>query len=128
MPAAERAESSGGAGRAPAAASQLSDTRTVPIGVFQGSALSCILYLLYDSDLSLCVDEGVSIIQYANAGTCQWQEAGLVYPHRTQGNRTYVSIPLVMFQWNESKCTQNTDDRPWHTIHAPGPASRFGQV
>ena len=54
MLAAERAEGSGGAGRAPAAASQLSDTRTVPVGVFQGGALSCILYLLYANDLSLC--------------------------------------------------------------------------
>ena len=68
MPAAEQVAGSGGAGRqrAPAAASQLSQTRTVPIGVFQGGALSCILYLLYANDLSLCVGEGVSIIQYAD--------------------------------------------------------------
>ena len=66
MPAAEQGTRSSGAGRVPAFASQLSETRPVPIGVFQGGALSCILYLLYANDLSLCVGEGVSIIQYAD--------------------------------------------------------------
>ena len=66
MPAAEQGTRSSGAGRVPAFASQLSETRPVPIGVIQGGALSCILYLLYANDLSMCVGEGVSIIQYAD--------------------------------------------------------------
>ena len=66
MPAAEQATGSGRAGRVPAVASQLSGTRNVPIGVFQGGALSCVLYLLYANDLSLCVGDGVSIVQYAD--------------------------------------------------------------
>ena len=52
--------------RVPAVADQLSETRTVPIGVFQGGALSCLLYLLYANDLSLCVGDGVRVIQYAD--------------------------------------------------------------
>ena len=54
------------ASRGPAADRQLSSSRNVPIGVFQGGALSCLLYLLYANDLSLCVGEGVRIIQYAD--------------------------------------------------------------
>ena len=66
MPAAEQGTGSSRAGRGPAVASQLSKTRDVPIGFFQGGALSCLLYLLYANDLSLCVGEGVSIVQYAD--------------------------------------------------------------
>ena len=62
MPAAEEGTGSSRAIRGPAVASQLSKTRNVPIGVFQGCALSRLLYLLYANDLSLCVDEGVNIV------------------------------------------------------------------
>ena len=66
MPATEQAADPSGAGHVPAVASQLSKTRDVPIGIFQGGALSCLLYLLYANDLSLCVSEEVRIIQYAD--------------------------------------------------------------
>ena len=66
MPAAEEFTGSSRTGRVPAVTSQLSQTRNVPIGVYQGGALSCTLYLLYANDLSLCVGEGVSILQYAD--------------------------------------------------------------
>ena len=62
----EQTTDSSRARRVPAVADQLSGTRTVPIGVFQGGALSCLLYLLYANDLSLCVGDGVLTIQYAD--------------------------------------------------------------
>ena len=62
----EQTTDSSRARRVPAVADQLSGTRTAPIGVFQGGALSCLLYLLYAYDLSLCVGDGVRIIQYAD--------------------------------------------------------------
>ena len=36
------------------------------IGVFQGGALSCILYMLFSNDLSLYVPDDVTIVQYAD--------------------------------------------------------------
>ena len=66
MPAVEQCAGSGRTGHVPAVTNQLSKSRDMPIGIFQGGALSFILYLLYSNDLSMCVGEGVSIIQYAD--------------------------------------------------------------
>ena len=44
----------------------LSRSRGNNIGVFQGGALSCIMYMLYANDLSLSVSEDISIVQYAD--------------------------------------------------------------
>ena len=43
-----------------------SKTKENTIGVYQGGALSCIMYMLYANDLSLFVAEDVSIVQYAD--------------------------------------------------------------
>ncbi|KAF0309242.1 Metabotropic glutamate receptor [Amphibalanus amphitrite] len=47
------------------------------IGVYQGGALSCVLYMLFSNDLCLSVPEDVTIVQYANdtqlmGDTCCW--------------------------------------------------------
>ena len=44
----------------------LSRSRGNDIGVFQGGALSCILYMLFSNDLSLHVPDDVTIVQYAD--------------------------------------------------------------
>ena len=44
----------------------LSDAKSNVIGVYQGGALSCILYMLFSNDLSLHVPNGVSVVQYAD--------------------------------------------------------------
>ena len=44
----------------------LSRTRVNSIGVFQGGALSCILYMLFANDLSLRLSSDVTIVQYAD--------------------------------------------------------------
>ena len=43
-----------------------SNTKDNTIGVYQGGALSCIMYMLYANDLSLFVPEDVTIVQYAD--------------------------------------------------------------
>ena len=45
---------------------KLSKTKNNVIGVYQGGALSCILYMLFANDLSLYVPENVTIVQYAD--------------------------------------------------------------
>ena len=44
----------------------LSRTRQNGIGVFQGGALSCILYMLFANDLSLRLPSDVTVVQYAD--------------------------------------------------------------
>ena len=44
----------------------LSRTRMNSIGVFQGGALSCVLYMLFANDLSLRLPSDVTIVQYAD--------------------------------------------------------------
>ena len=44
----------------------LSDAKSNVIGVYQGGALSCILYMLFSNDLSLHVPNDVSVVQYAD--------------------------------------------------------------
>ena len=44
----------------------LSRSRDNTIGVFQGGALSCMLYMLYANDLSLSVSDDVTVVQYAD--------------------------------------------------------------
>ena len=44
----------------------LSRSGSNSIGVFQGGALSCILYMLFANDLSLHVPDDVTIVQYAD--------------------------------------------------------------
>ena len=44
----------------------LSRTKNNVIGVYQGGALSCIMYMLFANDLSLCVPAHVSVVQYAD--------------------------------------------------------------
>ena len=44
----------------------LSSTKTNDIGVYQGGALSCVMYMLFANDLSLCVPENVTVVQYAD--------------------------------------------------------------
>ena len=44
----------------------LSKIRDVKTGIFQGGALSCILYALFANDLSLCFGEGVTTVCYAD--------------------------------------------------------------
>ena len=43
-----------------------SNTRDNNIGVYQGGSLSCLLYMLYANDLSLCVGSDVTVVQYAD--------------------------------------------------------------
>ena len=44
----------------------VSRPRENSIGVFQGGSLSCVLYMLFASDLSLHVPDGVTIVQFAD--------------------------------------------------------------
>ena len=44
----------------------LSDSKDNDIGVFQGGALSCVLYMIFSNDLCLCVPPDVTIVQFAD--------------------------------------------------------------
>lgn len=44
----------------------LSKTCNMPMGIFQGGALSCTLFSLYANDLSMCVNSDVTIVQYCD--------------------------------------------------------------
>ena len=44
----------------------MSDSRENVIGVYQGGALSCVLFMLFANDLCLCVPDGVKIVQFAD--------------------------------------------------------------
>ena len=44
----------------------LSKSKDNVIGVYQGGALSCILYMLFANDLSLHVPDDVTVVQYAD--------------------------------------------------------------
>ena len=47
-------------------ATLLSDSKVNEIGVYQGGALSCVLYMLFANDLCLCVPEDITVVQFAD--------------------------------------------------------------
>ena len=44
----------------------LSDSKENAIGVYQGGALSCVLFMLFANDLCLCVPDDVTVVQFAD--------------------------------------------------------------
>lgn len=73
-PAAARGARPAGATRAPgrtctAGGAGLSRTQNVSSGIFQGGALSCVLYALYSNDLSSFIGDGVTTVCYADDST-----------------------------------------------------------
>ncbi|KAF0310588.1 hypothetical protein FJT64_018450 [Amphibalanus amphitrite] len=54
----------------------LSDSKENTIGVYQGGALSCVLYMLFSNDLCLSVPEDVTIVQVVAVNACRTAPEG----------------------------------------------------
>ena len=44
----------------------MSDSKDNVIGVYQGGALSCVLFMLFANDLCLCVPDDFTVVQFAD--------------------------------------------------------------
>ena len=102
------------------------------MGIFQGGSLSCALCLLFTNDISLYVDDDVTVTQYADDTSVliTGKKSDLQYlVHRME------AILSSLFQWfctncqrHESQHCEDPNGRIWHTRYASKFSSSLPQV
>ena len=112
-------------GARPAGDYQLFNTRDINSDIFQGGALSCILYALYSNDLSSFI--GDSVAKVCNADDSTQLTSGRKSDLRLVNSRMAAAV-IYRYQWfshNGMKVNakKNTDGGHWYPGDAPQPAS-----
>ena len=115
-------------GARPAGDYQLSNTRDINSGIFQGGALSCILYALYSNDFSSFIGDNVTTVCYADDSTLL--TSGRKSDLRLVISRMEAALSSA-YQWfshNGMKVNakkKNTDGGHRYPRDAPQPTSAY---